>query len=518
MANGAVDIGVWDQVCAFGQYQHQSVDGTPCITSHDASTCKAMLDDFARHPECDIFYDKQHEVIEALGEDALDREKMNAWAIGDGHALAWANAMVMILGGQVARYEAHAAAPESPPTAEEVLRQTDGTLREDGVYCLRSEVTPRGADPSNGLAAFRKTSPYFVFEKDGNRLLCLTATNDPRMRGCALAYSRGQKIAMSRISMASNSENLARLRSLPEWEDYGAGAFLSKDRNWKVTVGGSDPSFIRIWKKSNGQWEQFESVSSVDQIARYVTMENRNMNEMMARAGCMESDTPDQKLEKMSAHLRKMEDEGKKKDEESAMARKKMEDEMSSMKRAMDDKGGKDPPEEEKKEREAMSRRLSALEEKNSMLTAELQKATAAGESVKKFEVERTRERADTFSKGAVAMRRIKPDHKGTEEQTIAWLRDKHIKDPAEAEDLLCAEGTFGPSEAAVMSRLGSTDARGSDGQSPDEKFDRLIRGEIAEARKAGQTMEFAQAMGRVKSKHPDLHREWSAKSGRLAS
>ncbi len=34
--------GVWDAVCTFGQYQHETVNGKPCVTVHDASTCKAM--------------------------------------------------------------------------------------------------------------------------------------------------------------------------------------------------------------------------------------------------------------------------------------------------------------------------------------------------------------------------------------------------------------------------------------------------------------------------------------------
>ncbi len=203
-------IGVWDQVLSFGQYQHQTVNGTPCLTMHDASTCKVMLDDFAAHPDCDIFYDKQHEVEEALGDDALDRDKMLAWA-GDGNALAWANALVMIMGGEVARYEPHPAAPPTAPRADDVLLQSDGTRRGDGVYCLRSEVTPRGADPIDGLANFRQTSPYYVPERDGNRLLNLTATNDPRMRGCALAFNRsGQRVAMSRVTSGNLAVSMQR--------------------------------------------------------------------------------------------------------------------------------------------------------------------------------------------------------------------------------------------------------------------------------------------------------------------
>lgn len=191
---------VWDTVCTFGRYQHETINGEPCITVHDASTCKVMLDDFAAHPQNDIFYDKQHEVVDALGDRAVDDDALREWA-GDGHAMAWGNALVMIVGGQVVRYEPHPGAPQEPPTADQVLRQSDGSMRPDGVYCLRASVTPRGADENSGIAAFRYTSPFFVPEKDGHRLLNLTVTNDPRMRDCALAFQRssGRAVAMSRI-------------------------------------------------------------------------------------------------------------------------------------------------------------------------------------------------------------------------------------------------------------------------------------------------------------------------------
>lgn len=190
------DVGKWDQVLAFGQYQHATIDGEPVLTVFDASTCTAMLDDFAAHPESDIFYDKQHEIVESLGDDAMDRESLKKW--GDGHAMAWANALCMVVGGQVVRYEAHPGAPAQPPRPED-LRQSDGADRGDGVYAYRCDVTPRGADPKEGLTSFRYTSPYFVPERDGWRLLNLTATNDPRMRGVALAMNRdGQRVSMEK--------------------------------------------------------------------------------------------------------------------------------------------------------------------------------------------------------------------------------------------------------------------------------------------------------------------------------
>jgi len=204
-------VGVWDQVLAFGQYQHATIDGEPVLTVFDATTCAAMLDDFAAHPENDIFADRQHEVVEELGDQALDREAMQSYGgglvEGDGKAMSWANALAMVVAGKVVRYEAHPGAPSVPPPVEQITRLSDGTDRGDGVYALVADITPRGADPAEGIASFRFTSPYFVPERDGWRLLNYTYTNDPRMRGCARAYDRrrGAAVAMMRVAMEDPS-------------------------------------------------------------------------------------------------------------------------------------------------------------------------------------------------------------------------------------------------------------------------------------------------------------------------
>lgn len=358
---------VWDTVCTFGRYQHETINGEPCITVHDASTCKVMLDDFAAHPQNDIFYDKQHEVVDALGDRAVDDDALREWA-GDGHAMAWGNALVMIVGGQVVRYEPHPGAPQEPPTADQVLRQSDGSMRPDGVYCLRASVTPRGADENSGIAAFRYTSPFFVPEKDGHRLLNLTVTNDPRMRDCALAFQRssGRAVAMSRIK-AVRSEAAQENKPMVDPKDAA----------------------------------------------------------VMTAAGIGPDDSPEQKLSKMTSYARQM--------EECVQASK-----MDAGEHAA----------------------IEMLKEKIAMLEAALaSKQSEDGElreSMKRMEEERRMEEARKFARGALAMGRVFGKHKGSPEQTEAWLADAYRKDPKGAENLLAAEKTFQPSltEAMVMGRL----------------------------------------------------------------
>lgn len=469
-----VPVGVWDQVLAFGQYQHETVNGDPCLSIHDATTCKVMMDDFAAHSDCDIFYDKQHEVEPILGEEALDREKMLEWGKGDGHALAWANAMVMIIGGQVVRYESHPGAPPAAPRADDVLVQSDGTRRADGVYCLRSEVTPRGADPAEGLLNFKFTSPYYVPERDGNRLLNLTATNDPRMRGCALAFNRaGARIAMSRVTQETPPA-----RQAPGTEER---------------------------------------------------MDPKEMARLMEAAGCKAEDKPEEKAEKMAAYARKMEDDSKKDKDASEMARKKMEDDLSEMKRKMEDSdkerqaaarkeedSHKEPDGDEAKKMQAMQRRIDALEEKNGMLAGELKEVKGSASEFQAMQREQKKQTATVWAKQAIAMRRVKPTRKGSVEDTEKWLTEQRLADPTMAEELLSDEGTFGVSEPMAMERhtygsgapVGAPNPR--EGMSLDDEMDAAISAQTKAMKAEGVDFKkvdvHRMAMQRIRDKNPNLY------------
>lgn len=462
---GEPPVGVWDTVCTFGSYQHETVNGRPVITVHDASTCKVMLDDFAAHPECDIFYDKQHEVVDALGDEALDREAMREWGEGDGHALAWANALVMILGGQVARYEPHPGAPQEPPTPDAVLRQRDGTMRPDGVYCLRSQVTPRGADPIGGLSAFRWTSPYFVPEKDGNRLLNLTATNDPRMRDCALAFSREGRVAMQRVTPAQKARTA---QSRTAMEKAPMAKTKMEDKAGK-------------------------------------TADQPEMGAVMAAAGCAEGDSPDVKLAKMAAYARKMEEASNASEMEEAE-----EPKAAAPKEASKAEADKpECPAGDEAEQELL-RRIQALEEKNAMLQKELAESKGTMQRFKAMEQKTKEQEAQTFARSAIAMGRMKGDHKGSIDDTTKWLAAKYLKSPEDAEDLLSAEGTFQISERIATTRytaggagIGAPAPRAD--MSPSDEVDALIATEIKALQGEGSKEKdlTSVAMGRVKKKYP---------------
>ena len=441
-------VGVWDTVLIFGEYQHVNLDGRETVDQFDASKCRFMLADFEAR-KSDIFYDRQHAITEVTTDDGrrLTLDEMDAWARGstgqyglgdgDGRALAWADALVMVVAGQVVKYARHATAPESPPTIDE-LRRSDGRMPEDGVYARRAEVTPLGADPKEGLAVFRCTSPYYVRMPDGWRLLNLTVTNDPRMDGCALAYERGARVAMQRIVRPARTA-MERTKMDP------------KD------------------------------------------------SAVMTAAGCAESDSPEEKMAKLTAYARRMEADASQEKEAAAAARKAMED--AAAKPPAVAEGGED-----------LLARIKALEEKEAMLLAELAESKGAMKRFAVMEAKTKAQEADEFARSAVAMGRIKGDHKGSVEATVKWLAERHVKNSADAEDLLSAEGTFQLSERVAMSRLtqkgagiGAPDPSEGAALPADEQVDRLVAAEIKTMQAAGEKGDLTSAaMSRVSKKHPE--------------
>lgn len=557
-------VGVWDQVVAFGQYQHETVNGDPVLSIHDGTTCKVMLDDFAAHPDCDIFYDKQHEIEPLLGAAALDREKMLDWGKGDGHALAWANAMCMVIGGQVVRYEPHPGAPPAAPHPDEVLIQSDGTRRSDGVYCLRSQVTPRGADPVEGLGNFRQTSPYYVPERDGNRLLNLTVTNDPRMRGCALAFSRtSAPIAMQRIAMGAYTDRQIVLDKYPgahvDKQSRATDGPYAGQITYALYLPGGNMVVANVPSEA-AAWE-----AMADRIRRGSgKMENdmdpEMMKAIMEAAGCKAEDKAEDKLAKMTAYASKMEGARKAMESEKdaaemarkkmegdaeemrremesanpkrAAMRKKMEDEEKRMGRKMDagerakfEADHKEPDGDEPEKMQAMSRRLSAAEEKNRMLADELKEVRGFGAQFKAQQEKIAVDNAKVWAQNAVSMRRVKPSRCGTEEQTVAWLAAKRLKEGDGAEDVLCDVGTFGEPEALLMGRriiengapAGAPDPR-EGGLTIDDEMDAAIAKETKALIGSGEDPKkkdlYRMSMQRIAKSNPSLHRRFLAANG----
>ena len=185
-------VGVWDQCLRYGLFDKDALDGKPLRTRFAAETCAQMLEDFRDRPQ-DMFLDKFHKVTEEIqpggkSNAELDQQ-LKEW--GEGHALAWYGALAHVQDGEVVGHAAHPGAPAQPPTLADLVRP-DGKPPGDGLYALRTQLTPLGLDPKEGISTFRYVSPYFVQtgEASGYRLLNITATNDPYLEGVALAMSR----------------------------------------------------------------------------------------------------------------------------------------------------------------------------------------------------------------------------------------------------------------------------------------------------------------------------------------
>lgn len=465
--------GVWDTVLEFGTYQHTTVDGKPVVQRFDASRAQAMLDDFAAHPESDVFYDKLHKVVEDLGDESdLDAIRAKLGDLSDKHALAWGNALVMVAGGQVRRYEAHPAAPQVPPTIEQIA---EGLRKHppDGVYCHRARVTQLGAEP-DGLDAFGYTSPFFISQRDGDRLLNLTATNDPRMRGAALAFERGQLIAMTRMSASGPGE-----KSMPF------------DKEMMARVG---------MEESDSEAAKMEAACKyIRKMEDDAAAKDKEKTEAMGRASKMEEDLSEMKR-KMEAG-------------ENPFAKK------------------KDGDEDDKKEAmQAMQRANAVQSEQIKALADGLKQANERVASVEKKAEEDRRiamERQKETQKTAAAQEadellnrgQWNPLHAGgdTAEQdpvkriamTRTWLAGKLANGER---DFLLPAGTFQPDERVAMTRMtqagagiGAPDPRETSAD-PDAQMDAEIARIQKDARTANQPISHAVAMQRVKAANPALH------------
>lgn len=422
--------GVWDQVLSFGQYQHVTLDGSPVVTEFDASKCKSMLDCFAAQSN-DIFLDAQHEIIDDLGEQSFDpdaaaqygRGESGHYGVepGDGRARAWYPAMAMVVAGQVVRHEMHPAALLD----ESALAGLTG--KDDGVYVYRAEVTPLGMDPKDGIPAYRYTSPFYTQERDGWRLINLTATNDPRMDGVGLAMSRRRRAAA--------------MTNPPP-------------------AGGQTP-----------------------------TEKTRMDPQMMAAAGCAESDTPEQKLEKMAAYARKMSDDLEKAKQANSQAHP-----------------------DEQQDRQLIDQ---ALKEKTAALESTVKEQAASMEAMsrelKEIRDAKKAEKAEEFAHSALAMGRFNAKHKGDADKTRSFLAAQYKLNAAAAEELLSPDNTYpvdpgvGTSAAAgLMTRItvGGTPPgdpngarRAGAGKHP---FEEQVDKQLAEMKKTDPKATWAQAMQRV--------------------
>jgi 2'-5' RNA ligase len=429
-------VGVWDQVCNYGTYQKPSLSGDPLVTTFDRDTCQQMLEDFGARQN-DIFLDKQHEVTE---EGLATDDDLQAW--GDQHAMAWYSALVHVSGGEVVGYAAHAGAPAAAPDPE-ALRRPDGTAPSDGLYALRTRVTPRGADAKDGIPAFGYVSPYFYQrEDDGSqayRLLNITATNDPFLDGVALAMS-AQKYA---------------------------GASVPKETP---------------------------------------------MNEMYARAGIMEGDSPAQKLEKLTCYAAKMETDWV---EKLTCYAAKMETDwgedkakMARMEAEAKPAAGKETPAEEAAEKKAEERVNQAMERRLQEAEKAAAEAEAAADKLKK---ERQDEQLQAFKRHALGgpvesggSRWPKDDEKGL---------DELIKDLGG--DLDKAQKHVGrlPPPAALQRLTRGGNPAGAAGVDPPtfqamnreqrgQTFSRLTR----EKMKADPKLTLAEAQQAVEREHPGLY------------
>lgn len=162
----SISTAKWDRFTSWGV---KVKDGAESI--FDETTLGQMIDNFAnRKNDIAMCYDHQSAYVADNGQPAP--------------ALAWYNALALIVDGKVAKFATHDPSV-SPP---------DPGGLENGIYGFRSEVTPLG---EKLLPNFRYLSPMFTDQganEQGNPigydLLDVAATNTPFQDGVGLTFHR----------------------------------------------------------------------------------------------------------------------------------------------------------------------------------------------------------------------------------------------------------------------------------------------------------------------------------------
>lgn len=177
-----VGVGKWDRITSWGL---KVKDGSEI--EFNADTLGQMVDNFAaQRNDVAMSYDHQSAYVEVNGQPAP--------------ALAWYNALALVVDGKVAKFAAH----------DKGVRPLDPAGLENGVYAHRSEVTPLG---EKLLPNYKFVSPLFTTageSEDGKaigfQLLDVSATNTPFQDGVGLTFHRG--VHGARVAYASNADRL----------------------------------------------------------------------------------------------------------------------------------------------------------------------------------------------------------------------------------------------------------------------------------------------------------------------
>ena len=166
-ALGPPSAGKWDRFTSWGV---KVKDGAESVFNE--KNLGQMVENFGnRENDLAMCYDHQSAYVAQNGKEAP--------------ALAWYNALALVVDGKIARFASHSPEVKAP----------DPTGLENGVYGYRSEVTPLG---EKLLPNYRYLSPMFTDEgadEAGNEigydLMDVAATNTPFQDGVGLTFHKG---------------------------------------------------------------------------------------------------------------------------------------------------------------------------------------------------------------------------------------------------------------------------------------------------------------------------------------
>jgi hypothetical protein len=178
-------------------------------------------------------------------------------------AMAFYNALALVHNAQLVRFEA----------LDEAVPPPDAATLPDGLHGYRSQHTPLGEDPREGLANYRYLSPMFTdngLDEAGNpigyALYDVAATNTPFQAGCAIQFHRRPGDAAAR---PTRTDPMKIKLSNDLYKKLGVGDDASDDDKRAAMRRFADEIKAKMADADNAQLARF--ADELEEMAKYTS-------------------------------------------------------------------------------------------------------------------------------------------------------------------------------------------------------------------------------------------------------
>lgn len=399
-----------------------------------------------------------------------------------GEALAWHNAMALVVGGAVIDMASHA--PELlAPSISDLPGSDRGEVPEDGIYVHRCEMTHLGVERIG--TTLKKISPEFhsnftnqFGDRIGYTALGSTYTNYPFLDGNEAQYAR-EAWHMEGAMDPTQQQDVAPEEMAQIMQE--AGVAPSDDQQTMAT------KFCRLMKMTKASAQQAPAAVPGQPAAKPPAAPPTQMEEATEPSiGAEKPPAPAAAAAPApSGGAPTVEPNGKKPEGETAMER-----------------------------WVTFERRLQSVETENRQLRAK--------EAQRMSQERKTEGELFAFEKGRLGC--IKPRPTETFEQAVSRVAKRYTESGrAAAEDCLDAPGSYTPPDSMLVeyTRGGvpigwkAPEPKGAKpGERPDEALTRLAREKVTAKGQEGQPFAFSKALEEVRAEYPELVTKYQTDPG----